>query len=147
MIRDLITRLEEEATEEASHKGWCDSELAVNEQTRADLTSKVETLHAEIDQLEASIAKLTRDIAELQQDVADLDSAMANATTLRAEEKANNTATIKDAQEAHKAVTEAMAILKEFYASAAEATALAQQKVQQPIPEIFKTEYKGMQSE
>merc|ERR1711939_334545 len=56
MIKDLITRLMEEANEEAEHKGWCDTELATNEKTRKEKTEGVETLHAEIDELEASIA-------------------------------------------------------------------------------------------
>merc|ERR1719191_2304871 len=34
MIKDLIVRLMEEANEEAEHKGWCDTELGTNEQTR-----------------------------------------------------------------------------------------------------------------
>merc|ERR1719387_249434 len=58
MIKDLIVRLMEEANEEAEHKGWCDTELSTNEQTRKEKTAAVETLHAEIDELEASIAKL-----------------------------------------------------------------------------------------
>merc|ERR1711957_314483 len=65
MIKDLIVRLMEEANEEAEHKGWCDTELSTNEQTRKEKTSAVETLHAEIDQLEASLAKLTEDITDL----------------------------------------------------------------------------------
>merc|ERR1719375_1327809 len=52
MIKDLITRLMEEANEEAEHKGWCDTELSTNEQTRKEKTEAVETLHAEIDQLQ-----------------------------------------------------------------------------------------------
>merc|ERR1712087_546413 len=100
MIKDLIVRLMEEANEEAEHKGWCDTELSTNEQTRKEKTEAVETLHAEIDQLEASIAKLTEDIADLTAAVAALNEAMAKATTMRAEEKTTNTATIKDAQEA-----------------------------------------------
>merc|ERR1712203_701758 len=50
MIKDLIVRLMEEANEEAEHKGWCDTELATNEQTRKEKTEAVEVLHAEIDQ-------------------------------------------------------------------------------------------------
>merc|ERR1712194_431075 len=65
MIKDLIVRLMEEANEEAEHKGWCDTELSTNEQTRKEKTEAVETLHAEIDELQASIAKLTEDINEL----------------------------------------------------------------------------------
>merc|ERR1719271_453425 len=47
MIKDLIVRLMEEANEEAEHKGWCDTELSTNEQTRKEKTQAVETLHAE----------------------------------------------------------------------------------------------------
>merc|ERR1719331_3213236 len=83
MIKDLITRLMEEANEEAEHKGWCDTELSTNEQTRKEKTEAVETLHAEIDQLEASIAKLTEDISELTKAVAELDAAVSEATKLR----------------------------------------------------------------
>merc|ERR1712178_230898 len=141
MIKDLIVRLMEEANEEAEHKGWCDTELSTNEQTRKEKTEAVETLHAEIDQLEASIAKLTEDISELTKAVAELDAAMAKATKLRQAEKAKNTETISDAQEAQTAVAQALTVLKEFYAKAAEATAFVQQ------PEIFDKEHKGMQSE
>merc|ERR1712182_151483 len=97
MIKDLIVKLMEEANEEAEHKGWCDTELSTNEQTRKEKTEAVETLHAEIDELEASIAKLTEDITELTKAVAELDAAMAKATKLREEEKAKNTETISDA--------------------------------------------------
>jgi len=144
MIKDLIVRLMEEANEEAEHKGWCDTELSTNEQTRKEKTEAVETLHAEIDQLEASIAKLTEDISELTKAVAELDAAMAKATKLRQEEKAKNTETISDSEEAQTAVAQALTVLKEFYAKAAEATALLQRKAE---PEIFDSPYKGMQSE
>eukprot|EP00445_Apocalathium_hangoei_P047302 CAMPEP_0204003290 /NCGR_PEP_ID=MMETSP0360-20130528/17539_1 /ASSEMBLY_ACC=CAM_ASM_000342 /TAXON_ID=268821 /ORGANISM="Scrippsiella Hangoei, Strain SHTV-5" /LENGTH=519 /DNA_ID=CAMNT_0050945011 /DNA_START=56 /DNA_END=1611 /DNA_ORIENTATION=- len=121
MIKDLIVRLMEEANDEAEHKGWCDTELSTNEQTRKEKTEAVETLHAEIDQLEASIAKLTEDISELAKAVAELDAAMSEATKLRLEEKATNEATIKDAGEAQTAVAQALTVLKEFYAKAGEA--------------------------
>jgi len=145
MIKDLIVKLMEEANEEAEHKGWCDTELSTNEQTRKEKTAAVETLHAEIDELEASISKLTEDIAELTQAVAQLDAAMAEATTIRQEEKATNTATIADSQEAQTAVAQALVVLKEFYARASEATALLQQ--QPETPEIFDSPYQGMQAE
>jgi len=143
MIKDLIVRLMEEANEEAEHKGWCDTELATNEQTRKEKTEAVEVLHAEIDQLEASIAKLTEEISDLTAAVAELNDAMAKATKLRAEEKAKNQETIKDAGEAQTAVAQALTVLKEFYAKAGDATAL----IQQTPPAIFDSPYQGMQSE
>jgi cell division septum initiation protein DivIVA len=144
LIKDLIVRLMEEANEEAEHKGWCDTELASNEQTRKEKTAAVETLHAEIDELQASLAKLTEEISELTAAVAELDAAMAKATELRQEEKATNEATIKDAGEAQTAVAQALTVLKEFYEKAGEATALLQGKRQ---PEIFDSPYKGMNAE
>merc|ERR1719272_60247 len=143
MIKDLIVKLMEEANEEAEHKGWCDTELSTNEQTRKEKTSAVETLHAEIDQLEASIAKLTEDIGDLTKAVAELDAAMAKATTLRTEEKATNTETISDSEQAQTAVAQALTVLKDFYAKAGEATAF----VQKAEPAIFDSPYKGMGAE
>merc|ERR1719498_1054816 len=122
IIKDLIVKLMEEANEEAEHKGWCDTELSTNEQTRKEKTQAVETLHAEIDELEASIAKLTEEITDLTKAVAELDAAVAKATSVREEEKAKNTVTIKDSQDAQTAVAQALSVLKDFYAKAAEAT-------------------------
>jgi len=141
MIKDLIVKLMEEANEEAEHKGWCDTELSTNEQTRKEKTEAVESLHAEIDQLEASIAKLTEDITDLTKAVAELDAAMSKATTLRNDEKSKNTETVADSQAAQTAVAQALTVLKEFYAKAAEATALLQQ--QPEAPEIFDEPYTG----
>mmetsp|Transcript_9229 Transcript_9229/g.15848 ORF Transcript_9229/g.15848 Transcript_9229/m.15848 type:complete len:667 (-) Transcript_9229:86-2086(-) len=142
MIQDLITRLESEASAEADHKAWCDSELATNAQTRKEKTNQVATLQAEADELNAIIAKLTEDMTELSAGVAALDAAMAENTEMRTAEKATNTETIADAKEAQAAVAQAITVLKEFYAKAAEATSLVQRQ-----PEIFDSPYKGMQAE
>merc|ERR1719487_2503196 len=69
---------------------------------------------------------------------------MATATEQRQKEKAENTATIKDASDAQTAVAQALVVLKEFYAKAAEATALVQVHAE---PEIFDSSYKGMGAE
>jgi len=146
MIKDLIQHLMASANEEAEHKGWCDTELASNEQTRKSKTSAVETLKGEIEELDAKIAKLGQDVADLTKSVAEVTSATKEAEQIRSVEKAKNTATIQDAQEAQAAVAQAITVLKEFYASAAEATALAQtHKGKQP--EVFEGAYKGMGTE
>merc|ERR1719424_1492915 len=118
MIKDLIVRLMEEANEEAEHKGWCDTELSTNEQTRKEKTSAVETLHADIDELSASIAKLSQEITDLTAAIAEIDRAVAEATEIRANEKAENTQTIADSQDAQTAVAQALTVLKEFYEKA-----------------------------
>merc|ERR1719161_1711010 len=141
MIKDLIVRLMEEANGEAEQKGYCDNELATNEQTRKEKTEAVEGLHADIDELEATIQQLTEEISDLTKAVQDLDAAVAKATELRNAEKEKNTVTIADAKAAQTAVASAMATLKEFYAKAGQATSLMQ------APEIFDEPYKGMGGE
>jgi len=141
MIKDLVVKLMEEANGEAEHKGWCDTELATNEQTRKAKTEDVEELHADIDELMASIAKLTEEITELTKQVEELDAAVTKATALRQVEKEKNTQTIADAKAAQQAIASALVTLKEFYAKAGDATALLQQ------PEVFDEPYKGMQGE
>jgi hypothetical protein len=72
MIEDLIARLQSEAGEEADHHSWCNSELAVNEQTRKQKTTSAESLHTKIDVLQVSIADRTQQIKELNNATASL---------------------------------------------------------------------------
>merc|ERR1719182_1402700 len=127
MIKDMIIKLMEEANAETEHKGWCDGELGANKVQREAKTEDVNTLTAQADQLTADIAKLTQELADLAQEITELDAAVAEATELRTKEKAKNEATIADAKAAQEAVKSALSVLKEFYAKAAEATALMQQ--------------------
>jgi len=146
MVKDLISKLMEEATSETEHKGWCDAELAKNKQTRESRTQDVADLTAEIEDLTATIAQLTQDIADLAAAVKELDDAMAASTAERTESKATNEQTIKEAKEAQAAVEEATAVVKDYYAKSAEATAFAQQS-QTPgedAPETFDKPYQGM---
>merc|ERR1719171_1254958 len=139
MIKELIVKLMEEANEEAEHKGWCDTELSTNEQTRNEKTEAVDLLNSEIDELEASIAQLTEEISSLTNAVAASDKAVAEATEARETENA------KKAQEA---VAQALTVLKQFYEGAAGATSLVQKSkvADKKQPEIFDTAYTGMQS-
>jgi uncharacterized protein YoxC len=143
MIKDLIVKLIEEATSEAEHKGWCDTELTTNKQTREKKTSEANELESEIEDLTATIAELTQDIADLTAAVKELDAAMAEMTEKRSEAKADNTQTIKDAKAAQVAVGEAMAVLKDFYAKSSQATAFAQQPAVD-APETFDKPYQGL---
>merc|ERR1719248_514986 len=118
MIKDLISKLVQEATEEAEHKGWCDTELTTNQQTRDKKTEEVAQLTQEVEDLTAEIAALTQAIEELTAAIAELDAAMAKATADREASKEKNTETITDAKEAQAAVEAAMSVLKEFYAKA-----------------------------
>jgi chromosome segregation ATPase len=146
MIDSMITKLLEEANEESDKKGWCDKEMAVNGQTREDKTEEVNTLTAEVDKLKADIIKLSEQIADLSTAITEIDGAMVNATDIRLAEKDKNKATIEDAKDAQTAVGQAIAVLKDFYAKSATATALVQgkQTPEEEAPETFDEPYTGM---
>jgi len=147
MIKGLIVRLLEESAGEADHKAFCDAELATNKQTRTNKAEAVEELTAEVEKQTAVTAKLSNDIAELSEEISDLDAAMAKATEVRLKEKAKNAQTVTDSKEAQTAVAQALAVLREFYAKAAEATALVQlHGPGEDAPETFDSAYTGMGS-
>jgi hypothetical protein len=128
MIKDMIFKLQEEANEEAEHKGFCDTEMGTNKQTRETKTEQLENLKADIEEFTADIAKLAEEIATLQDEITDIDEAVSEATMQRRVEKAKNMATIADSTAAEEATARALAILKEFYEKAAV-------PVEQPAPQ------------
>jgi len=153
MIQDLIVRLQEEATEEAQHKGWCDTELASNEQVRTARSSDVERLSSEIDGLKSSIAELSSEITDANVQLSESDMDVATQTELRNKEKAENEQTVKDAQEAQAAIGQAVTVLEEFYRVNSETPALVQARrgaavtatsSHRQAPPIFDGQYKGM---
>jgi len=144
LIKDLLVQLMEEATAETEHKGWCDTELVTNKQTRDRKEADVSTLSAQIEDLTAEIAQLTQDLAKLAAEIGELEESIAKATADRNDSKATNEETIAEAKAAQTAVSQAMAVVKDFYAKSAEATALAQQTPTEDAPVTFDKPYKGM---
>jgi len=144
LIKDLIVQLMEEATAEVEHKGWCDTELTTNKQTRDAKTADVASLTSEIEDLTATIAELTQRLADLAVEIKELEDAMAKATEDRTASKATNEQTIEEAKLAQTAVSNAMALVKDYYEKSAQATALAQQTPGEDAPETFVKPYKGM---
>lgn len=144
MIKDLIVQLMEEATAETEHKGWCDTELTTNKMTRDAKTADVASLASQIEDLTATIADLTQNLADLATEIKELEDAMAKATSDRIAAKGANEQTIKEAKLAQTAVSNAMALVKDFYEKSAQATALAQQSPAEEAPETFSKPYKGM---
>merc|ERR1719335_2187936 len=146
MIKDMIFKLMEEAGEEAEHKGFCDTELTTNKQTRDTKSEDAATLEAEMEGLSADIAKLGEAVAELNGDISELDASLAKATQDRAAEKSKNKATIADATAGEAAVQQAIEVLKAFYDKAGAAAMLQTGMGMGDLakPEMEAGEYKGM---
>jgi len=132
LIDDMITKLLEEANADAEKEGWCDTEMGKSKVTRNKLSEEIDGLDAAIEDGKATIMKLTQEVADLTKEIEDLDAEMSEATELRTNEKAKNKHTIMDAKAAQRAVGQATAVLKDFYAKAATATALIQTSKTEP---------------
>merc|ERR1719223_657709 len=98
MIDSMITRLLNEANEDAQHEGFCDKEIGKSKVTRNKLSEDIDGLNAAVEDGKATIMTLTQEIATLTQEVADLDASRDEATKMRTEEKAANKATVEDSE-------------------------------------------------
>jgi len=153
IIKDLISKLEDDAEAEATQKGFCDTNMAAAIADR-------DTGNAQIEEAMATISKITAEKEQLNQEIEDLKKAIAEnlkalneATELRNGEKADNEATIETADEGKTAVELAINILKEFYDNAFIQTGKyvppnadrSGKTVADRAPEVFSGDYRGSQ--
>lgn len=126
LIQKLIERLVAEATAEATKKGFCDLELGKAEKNRNHRWQDVKRLSAELSSLEAKQDDLEEELVNLAASLKELNAALEEATKLRADQKAENIQTLKDAKQGLGAVSEALLILKVFYKQSAKNKVLLQ---------------------
>jgi hypothetical protein len=147
LIQQLIQRLLAESKNEASHKGWCDTELGKASHSRDSRHQDVVSLTAAIEELEARKAKLLTEKDELNAQILELTSSLTNATNDRADEKANNDATIKAANEGLTAIKQAITVLKDFYKMGAKALIQASPVDEDSPGAGFDGSYQGNQAQ
>jgi hypothetical protein len=162
MIQKMIFHLAAEQKDEDDHKNWCDKELETTAMMKEDKEKKKEALQASIDVLTQEIADLEVQIKENMAAVAQMQKDIETETEERQAEHAENMATIKDAQEAQTAVSQAIAVLEDFYKGTGmmekEAWEFSQMHAQvrrvsvpgetdlpEPNPEMFESPYKGQE--
>jgi chromosome segregation ATPase len=134
MIEEMIQKLMTEGNEEAEHKGFCDTEMGTNKQTRDQKSDEVDALTARSEKLTADIKQLAEEIAVLGDELAVIDAQVTKATAERSAEKEKNAVTIKDAKGGQQATLMALNVLREFYGKQAEAAALAQMQSGARVP-------------
>merc|ERR1719146_487062 len=118
MIKDLVAKLEADASAEADQKAWCDAEMEKSTSKRDENIGAMEGDLASKTSAEAKIAKLSEEIQELLEEIAELNKGLNEATQLRGKEKMENKKTLADANAGLAGVTKAMKILKDFYDNA-----------------------------
>merc|ERR550537_1462050 len=123
LISDLIQRLVQEAADEATKKGWCDTEMGKATKTKDKNFDKTVSLNANLMSLEAQKASLEEEISTLTVELADLNDSLSKTTKFRADEKAENEDTLSKAEAGLAATKDAYEVLEEFYKKAGKATA------------------------
>jgi predicted nucleic acid-binding Zn-ribbon protein len=114
-IQKMIFRLMAEQKDEDEHKHWCDLELEKTQVSIDDKQDKMDDLQAKIDDAEAKIGELTEEIKAADEMVAEIVSFMKEATEIREVGKKENELAIKDSQDSQEAVSNAIAVLTDFY--------------------------------
>merc|ERR1719321_2298175 len=150
LIEELIGRLNQEAADEATHKGWCDTSIGKASTQRDDKAVAIAMLNTQLDNHQVLKAKLEDQIAALESQISELDDFKAKFEKARDDEKAENENTIKEAEDGLDAIKDAIGVLTEFYGEAAkggEAPSLIQKKDPTDSGDNdLKGDYKGDQS-
>jgi len=116
LITDMLATLEDEAASEASHKAYCDKELAAATAKKEDLTAESNALSTKIAQATSGSAKLKEQVAALQNELAGMAKARASAQQLRTSEKATYEKNSAEMSQGVDGIRMALKVLKEYYA-------------------------------
>jgi len=115
LIQDMIEKLVADAAAEASHKAYCDKEMAESEAKIADHTAHIEKYTARKDKAVAAIERLTGEIAQLQADLAQIAKSQAEMNKMREEEKAAFAVAKKEYEDGIEGLSGALQLLRDFY--------------------------------
>jgi len=130
LISDMIERLVKEGSEEASHKAWCDEEMAKTKKKKMELEYDIEKLTTKIDKAKAMSTKLKEEVAELNKEIAEIAKSQAESDKIRQEEHAAFLEAKADLEQGIDGVRMALKVLKDYYASAE--AGLMQMAAEQP---------------
>jgi len=119
LIEDMITKLLNEASEEADQKAFCDEELAKSTKTKEEKMMGLDKFQARMDKAATTKAELQESIRQLQSEIQAMDAATSDATKLRAAENAEYLQAKSDYSQSAEAVEKAMSVLKSYYESGA----------------------------
>ena len=125
LISEMISRLEDKASADATHKAYCDKELSESRAKKEAKLAELEKLSASVDTKTAKSAQLKREVSELQTSLGELAASQVAMTKLRAEEKDAFATNKRDLEDGIEGVRSAPGVLRDYNGGADTAHATA----------------------
>jgi chromosome segregation ATPase len=126
LITDLIKKLQEEASAEASQKAYCDEETAKANEKKADLEASIAKLSSKIEKATARAITLDGEVSEHQAELASLSKEQLEMDTMRGNEREIFAKAKADLEQGIAGVQKALMILRDHYGTSDEVS-LSQQ--------------------
>jgi chromosome segregation ATPase len=114
-MQRMIWKLKQEQTEENEHKEWCDKEESKTQIAKDDKDDKLQTAEEKLNMAKARIQKCTLEIAESHKLIDAISNHFGEAEMVRQAGHKENMEAIADAELAQKALSNAIAVMTDFY--------------------------------
>jgi len=115
LISDMIARLEQESSADATKKAYCDKELAETNTKKEEKSSEIAKLSTRIDRMVARSAQLKNEVGAVQNQLAKLAKSQADMDMLRREENAAFTDSKAELEKGLTGIKMAIKILNDYY--------------------------------
>jgi septal ring factor EnvC (AmiA/AmiB activator) len=141
LIKDLIAKLEAEASAAAEEKAYCDDQMAKTEEKKSELEEDISALTAKIDKAAAKSAQLKQEVKDLSAELAALAKLQAEMDSVRSDENAAYNKAKSELTLGLKGVRDALSVLREYYGGAA--ASMLQEGDDQPAKPILHSKAEG----
>jgi chromosome segregation ATPase len=116
LINEMITKLEDSAASDASHKAYCDKELSETQASKGEKQTEIAKLSTKIDQMSARSANLKEQVATLQGELAAAAKSQAEWDKFRREENVAYKTNKAEMEEGLNGIKMALKVLRDYYA-------------------------------
>lgn len=118
LIEDMVSKLLNEANEEATHKSFCDEEISKNSKSKEEKMMKMDDFQSRMDKASTAVGELNEQVKVMQAEIADIDAAQRESAKVRKEEKENYLIASSAFKESAEAVEQAIQVLTNYYEGA-----------------------------